>query len=652
MSLDLSEYEIVVGKRCSLADEPSANADKGKIIADAHMEEASEQIICKSPTHEERLNVCLGENITIPALLASPSTNNEACKTETMLALLPAEVIALPIPRSENVNTKQLVEPVGERLVETVSLLSEKQEAMDTSPSGAEGIQASVGKTDIISTGSSSLSRVISQIDKTATETLTRVNIIKSSDTIGQLQPDSDQMKVEKVKTSELKGIQGGEEKLPIEGLGEKQDTFTPGTLAEPTFSPSAASDVTLQIKTERCDAGLQKVLDGAAKTSHETADVESSLMAKSAISLPALPTSMVLTKAVNQVMSLIEISSDAGMSAAPATLSSSPIQSPNDAVTVKSEAERPLAGSELFKALSHGASAADPGQIVQHAPAAQVQSTALPLSVILPVDTTAKGTMQQTSGVTTSLLQSPPLPHQPPLMRSPTMVPSVTLSPVSSMNCDPAPASDLGGSYLSPASTQSPLLPNIPSPSSSAASTLQAHGSSSQPPTLPQFQFATITPREVQALLLDCLPPNPLLTTPSPSPYSHNMAERLRQVASKAAASTTSTATAQLQSLALLANMTNSMSSAGQVSGAGMVDNADQTSISTSLVSSSPPKRKSPVSQSTPVSAEGMMEVACKSLPAIFFSWHMLDSVFMIRKIYYVFLIELMLNCLIDLQS
>ena len=122
--------------------------------------------------------------------------------------------------------------------------------------------------------------------------------------------------------------------------------------------------------------------------------------------------------------------------------------------------------------------------------------------------------------------------------------------------------------------------------------------------PSLPKFQFSTITPKEVQALLQDCVPTTPLLSSPAPSPYSSSLVERLKKSSPPTPSATTSsptssTASAHLQSLARLATSTGEVPSP-------LLQPSEQAGSGDAASRVSPSKQSSPNSSAT-VSAEGL---------------------------------------------
>ena len=144
---------------------------------------------------------------------------------------------------------------------------------------------------------------------------------------------------------------------------------------------------------------------------------------------------------------------------------------------------------------------------------------------------------------------------------------------------------------------------------SSSGGASFLAPGRPSISPNLPKFRFTTITSKEVQALLQDCLPTTPLLSTPAPSFYSASLLEQNRQTqpVPPTSAVPISTASAQLQSLAHLATLTSSVAQAdGGVAAAApgllSVEATPETGVNPRL---SPSNQQSPVT-ATPISAEG----------------------------------------------
>ena len=175
------------------------------------------------------------------------------------------------------------------------------------------------------------------------------------------------------------------------------------------------------------------------------------------------------------------------------------------------------------------------------------------------------------------------------------------------------APASVSGGSSL-PIHTST----SSTAPLAASSSSILAPGRPSTSPNLPKFRFTTITSKEVQALLQDCLPTTPLLSTPAPSYYSASLLEQNKQAQAQSvlqAPSTSftpsSTASAQLQSLAHLANLTNSVTQTdGEVvaaSGQLPVEQTPEAGPNPRLSPSN--QRQSPVT-STPISAEGWLQI------------------------------------------
>ncbi|XP_076450993.1 uncharacterized protein LOC143286923 isoform X2 [Babylonia areolata] len=215
------------------------------------------------------------------------------------------------------------------------------------------------------------------------------------------------------------------------------------------------------------------------------------------------------------------------------------------------------------------------------------------------------------TAAVTSSLLSSmPKTSAADDVASSVAAAPAVSAVPTTSL-LTPVTSSAVSGGHP-PASS----ISSVPSPSGkSSPSSQQALGRPSTSPSLPKYRFNTITPTEVQALLQDCVPSTPLLSTPAPSSYSSSLLERFKQAAPVSSApSSASVASGSQQSQAGVAADTSVVAStaitepatstagtAGTVGGVTVEAGGDVEK--TTALSSPSNQHQSAVS--TPVSAE-----------------------------------------------
>ena len=240
---------------------------------------------------------------------------------------------------------------------------------------------------------------------------------------------------------------------------------------------------------------------------------------------------------------------------------------------------------------------------------ASAVGFCATPLSV-QPTPPSFESQPHPTPSVLTHSPVSPPASSSvssadghPPLARVTTASPGFSSTSASAPVSAHAPSSVSDGIHAPVAGAASVAA------SSSGGASCPAPGRPSISPNLPKFRFTTITSKEVQALLQDCLPTTPLLSTPAPSFYSASLLEQNRQTQPVPPTSVApiSTASAQLQSLAHLATLTSSVVQAdGGVAAAApgllSVEATPETGVNPRL---SPSNQQSPVT-ATPVSAEG----------------------------------------------
>ncbi|KAL8594874.1 hypothetical protein ACOMHN_016115 [Nucella lapillus] len=161
----------------------------------------------------------------------------------------------------------------------------------------------------------------------------------------------------------------------------------------------------------------------------------------------------------------------------------------------------------------------------------------------------------------------------------SPAKITSTNRSPAPPNVSEPPPSSTPPTSSttttttLPPSTTTTTTTTPLPSPS--------GLGRPSTSPNLPKFQFNTITPLEVQALLQDCVPSTPLLSTPAPSSYSSSLLERFKQSSalSSSSASTTTTTAATKPTSTTTAAVASRLS--GGVSSGGPAASAEGVGVS-----------------------------------------------------------------------